>query len=431
MKARNRILGRSPRLVRTAWTDEELVARSVNGDADSFNQLILRWERPIYALAYRTIGREEDARDIVQDTFLRAFRALPGLQGAGEILVVALSDRAEPVPRLDSAAAADADRRDARGRRSDRAGERAGAGRVDRGSGRAAGDERGRGGGDDASARGTAHGDRAEGISRADVPGDRGSAGVPAEHGEDAAYTRACRCCGGSSMDAVADRRESRQARRHHERNVPLRRQRDARRVSVRRSRRRPCDARSSGICARARRVRERDRRAADASASDLAVVAAARARARFQPSCRAVGADRGGAAAAALGRRCGRCRRGRRWRPRRAGHRRRRGDRQRASALRQRRSGGHDGLDAAAGGRAACRRPDARCRPSNEEWRPALVALEQSLRTETGADEAAAARRRRWPRGAAIRRDDAAVLRRVQAMVADSEQRQRRADWR
>jgi RNA polymerase sigma-70 factor (ECF subfamily) len=62
-------------------TDEELVARSIRGDADSFNQLVLRWERPIYALAYRTIGREEDARDVCQETFLRAFRALPGFRG--------------------------------------------------------------------------------------------------------------------------------------------------------------------------------------------------------------------------------------------------------------------------------------------------------------------------------------------------------------
>jgi len=62
-------------------TDEELVARSIGGDADSFNELILRWERPIYALAYRTIGREEDARDVCQETFLRAFRALPGFRG--------------------------------------------------------------------------------------------------------------------------------------------------------------------------------------------------------------------------------------------------------------------------------------------------------------------------------------------------------------
>jgi RNA polymerase sigma-70 factor, ECF subfamily len=48
---------------------------------ESFNELILRWERPIYALAYRVIGREEDARDVCQETFLRAFRALPGFKG--------------------------------------------------------------------------------------------------------------------------------------------------------------------------------------------------------------------------------------------------------------------------------------------------------------------------------------------------------------
>jgi RNA polymerase sigma-70 factor, ECF subfamily len=63
------------------WSDEELVARSIRGDAESFNELILRWERPIYALAYRTIGREEDARDVCQKTFLRAFRALPAFRG--------------------------------------------------------------------------------------------------------------------------------------------------------------------------------------------------------------------------------------------------------------------------------------------------------------------------------------------------------------
>jgi len=62
-------------------TDEELVARSMAGDAESFNQLVLRWERPIYALAYRVIGREEEARDVAQETFLRAFRALSGFKG--------------------------------------------------------------------------------------------------------------------------------------------------------------------------------------------------------------------------------------------------------------------------------------------------------------------------------------------------------------
>lgn len=62
-------------------TDEELVALSMGGDLDSFNQLVLRWERPIYALAYRVLGREEDARDVAQETFLRAFRAIKGFKG--------------------------------------------------------------------------------------------------------------------------------------------------------------------------------------------------------------------------------------------------------------------------------------------------------------------------------------------------------------
>ena len=63
------------------WTDEDLVARAIDGDPDSFNELIHRWERPIYALAYRQIGREEDARDVCQETFLRAYRALNGFRG--------------------------------------------------------------------------------------------------------------------------------------------------------------------------------------------------------------------------------------------------------------------------------------------------------------------------------------------------------------
>jgi RNA polymerase sigma-70 factor (ECF subfamily) len=77
----NDLKKKGPSALRMTWTDEELVARSIGGDNDSFNELILRWERPIYALAYRTIGREEDARDVCQETFLRAFRGLPGFRG--------------------------------------------------------------------------------------------------------------------------------------------------------------------------------------------------------------------------------------------------------------------------------------------------------------------------------------------------------------
>jgi RNA polymerase sigma-70 factor (ECF subfamily) len=81
MRARRLIDRRTAPVSIMTITDEELVTRARGGDLDSFNQLILRWERPIYALAYRVIGREEDARDVCQETFLRAFRALPGFKG--------------------------------------------------------------------------------------------------------------------------------------------------------------------------------------------------------------------------------------------------------------------------------------------------------------------------------------------------------------
>ena len=62
-------------------TDEELVALATAGDPESFNQLVVRWERSIFALAFRVLGREEDARDVCQETFLRAFRSIKGFKG--------------------------------------------------------------------------------------------------------------------------------------------------------------------------------------------------------------------------------------------------------------------------------------------------------------------------------------------------------------
>ncbi len=62
-------------------TDEALVERATQGDTDAFNLLVQRWERPIYALAYRVLGRDEDARDVCQDAFMRAYRGLGRFKG--------------------------------------------------------------------------------------------------------------------------------------------------------------------------------------------------------------------------------------------------------------------------------------------------------------------------------------------------------------
>ena len=83
VRQKNRTRGGDPPSPAAQMTssDEELVARSAGGDIESFNQLVVRWERPIYALAYRVIGREEEARDLVQEAFLRAYRSLGGFRG--------------------------------------------------------------------------------------------------------------------------------------------------------------------------------------------------------------------------------------------------------------------------------------------------------------------------------------------------------------
>jgi RNA polymerase sigma-70 factor (ECF subfamily) len=56
--------------------DAAAVARARGGDEDAFRALVERHSRPIYRLAYRMTGRPEDAEDVVQETFVRAFRQL-------------------------------------------------------------------------------------------------------------------------------------------------------------------------------------------------------------------------------------------------------------------------------------------------------------------------------------------------------------------
>ena len=69
----------------TLATDEIIVERALTGDADAFGELVRRWERRIFALAYGMLGREEDARDATQETFLAAFRNLRGFRGDAKV----------------------------------------------------------------------------------------------------------------------------------------------------------------------------------------------------------------------------------------------------------------------------------------------------------------------------------------------------------
>ena len=69
----------------TATSDEQIVERALTGDAEAFGEIVHRWERRIFALAYGMLGREDDARDATQETFLAAFRNLRGFRGDSKV----------------------------------------------------------------------------------------------------------------------------------------------------------------------------------------------------------------------------------------------------------------------------------------------------------------------------------------------------------
>ena len=69
----------------TVSSDEQIVERALAGDAEAFGEIVRRWERRIFALAYGMLDCSEDARDATQETFLSAFRNLRGFRGEAKV----------------------------------------------------------------------------------------------------------------------------------------------------------------------------------------------------------------------------------------------------------------------------------------------------------------------------------------------------------
>src|SRR5215468_5152406 len=55
---------------------EATLARARRGDSEAFRELVERHSRSVFRLAYRMTGNEHDAEDVVQDSFLRAYKQL-------------------------------------------------------------------------------------------------------------------------------------------------------------------------------------------------------------------------------------------------------------------------------------------------------------------------------------------------------------------
>ncbi len=61
--------------------EEVLIQRALDGELDAFNQLVLRYQGLAYSVAYRMLQDDAAAADAVQDSFIKAYRALDSFKG--------------------------------------------------------------------------------------------------------------------------------------------------------------------------------------------------------------------------------------------------------------------------------------------------------------------------------------------------------------
>src|SRR4029079_1982626 len=65
----------------TNRTDAELVHACLAGDRHAFDAIVERHQRTVYRICYRFVGRHEDASDLAQDVFVRAYKGLRNFKG--------------------------------------------------------------------------------------------------------------------------------------------------------------------------------------------------------------------------------------------------------------------------------------------------------------------------------------------------------------
>lgn len=61
--------------------ETNLIERCKNGDLEAFGELVSKYEKQVYNIAYRFMGNYDDASDLAQEAFVRAFRAISGFRG--------------------------------------------------------------------------------------------------------------------------------------------------------------------------------------------------------------------------------------------------------------------------------------------------------------------------------------------------------------
>lgn len=80
-----RATGSIPLTMRGVPSDQDLLEKARSGDGDAVDELLSRHEKQVFRFGLRMCGNEEDARDVLQDTLLAAFRNLRGFRGDAQL----------------------------------------------------------------------------------------------------------------------------------------------------------------------------------------------------------------------------------------------------------------------------------------------------------------------------------------------------------
>jgi RNA polymerase sigma-70 factor (ECF subfamily) len=72
-------------MANSSYDDKDLVQRLQAGDLQALNLLIDRYKDEFYRLAYRIMGNKEDAEEVLQDTFLRAYQKIGSFEGKSKL----------------------------------------------------------------------------------------------------------------------------------------------------------------------------------------------------------------------------------------------------------------------------------------------------------------------------------------------------------
>lgn len=71
----------------TQISENDIIKKVLGGDANAFEALVLRYEKTVYNIALRMVGDRDDAADMTQDAFIKAYNSLSSFRGDSKFSV--------------------------------------------------------------------------------------------------------------------------------------------------------------------------------------------------------------------------------------------------------------------------------------------------------------------------------------------------------